>query len=409
MSRVVDGADQDLELRTCTSAGAALRVRQLVPVFAPGRELPAAIALDAGPVQIGRRGYARIALDDDEVSRRHAELAYDAAAERWLVRDIGSLNGTWVDGARIDRAALAHGAVVRIGQTLLVMVDVALPAGQRLRRESSALRGHSVAMQRLRGEIALMAEQPMPLLVLGEPGLDRTLVARELHDGSGRSGPFVPVSCGAVPRTLAEGERLGPLGELLAEAHGGTLFLDEVCDLPEVMQDELLCAPARSTGHPPAPSADVRVIAATHRALAPEATGGLRVELYERLDGRVLRVPPLRDRRDDILDLARGVLDQHRGGRVALSCRAAEALLLYDWPLNAHELERVLESAAVRAVDGVIRCWHLPPAIATAPPAAPSSIGSLLHSALRAGPRAAEAAEAPAPSEASGDPAADRG
>jgi DNA-binding NtrC family response regulator len=405
MSRVVDGDDQDLELRTRTSAGDALRVRQLVPVFAPGRELPPAIALDAGPVQIGRRGYARIALDDDEVSRRHAELAYDAEAERWLARDIGSLNGTWVDGARIDRAALAHGTVVRIGQTLLVMVDVALPAGQRLRQERPALRGHSVAMQRLRGEIAILAEQPQPVLVLGEAGLDRTLVARELHDGSGRSGPFVPVSCGAIPRTLTEGERPGPLGELLAEARGGTLFLDEVCELPEAVQDELLCAPARSAGHPWAQRADVRVIAATRRDLAPEATGGLRVELYDRLAGRVLRVPPLRDRRDDILDLARGVLDQHRGGRVVLSCRAAEALLLYDWPLNAHELERVVESAAVRAVDDVIRCWHLPPAISVAAATAPSSIGSLLRSALRAGPKAAEA---PVPSDAAGDPTADR-
>lgn len=406
MSRVVDGADQDLELRTRASAGAALRVRQLVPVFAPGRELPPAIALDAGPVQIGRRNYARIALDDDEVSRRHAELAYDAAADRWLVRDIGSLNGTWVDGVRVDRAALAHGTVVRIGQTLLVTVDVALPAGQRLRRESPALRGHSVAMQRLRGEISILAGQPMPLLVLGEPGLDRTLVARELHDGSGRSGPFVPVICGALPCALAEGEQLGPLGELWAEAHGGTLVLDDVCELPEAMQDELLCAAARPDGSIRAMNADVRVIAATRRDLTPEATGGLRAELCERLAGRVLRVPPLRDRRDDILDLARGVLDQYRGGRVALSCRAAEALLLYDWPLNVHELERVVESAEVRAVDGVIRCWHLPPAIAAAASAAPSSIGSLLRSALRAGPKAAEA---PPPEEESDGRTADRG
>src|SRR5689334_8151190 len=102
MNGAVDGADQDRDLRTrSTAAGDTPRVRQLVPVFAPGRELPPAIALEAGPLQIGRRGYARLALDDDEVSRRHAELAYDAAADRWLIRDIGSLNGTWVDGVRI--------------------------------------------------------------------------------------------------------------------------------------------------------------------------------------------------------------------------------------------------------------------------------------------------------------------
>jgi len=405
MTGVADGADQTSEIRTRSNAGGdALRVRQLVPVFAPGRELPPAIALEAGPLQIGRRGYARIALDDDEVSRRHAELAYDAAADRWLVRDIGSLNGTWVDGARTDRAALAHGTVVRIGQTLLVVVDVALPAGQQLRRESPALRGHSLAMQRLRGEIAMRAGQPMPLLVLGEPGLDRMVVARALHDGSGRAGPFVPVSCGALPRAPGGGEPLEALGALWAEARGGTLFLDEVCVLPEAMQDEMLCAPATPAGHSRAVAADVRVIAATRRDLAPEATGGLRAELLDRLAGQILRVPSLRDRRDDILGLARGVLDQHRG-RVALSCRAAETLLLYDWPLNVHELERVIESAAVRAVDGVIRCWHLPPEIASAASVSPFSVGSLLRSALRAGPRAAEAPPAP---ETSGGRTTDR-
>jgi DNA-binding NtrC family response regulator len=222
-------------------------------------------------------------------------------------------------------------------------------------------------------------------------------VARVLHDASGRSGPFVPVSCAVLPSRSAGSDELGPLGKLFAEARGGTLFLDDVCELPEAMQDELLCAPAPAR-------ADVQVIAATRRDLGPEATGGLRAELYEQLAGRVLRLPPLRDRRDDILDLARGVLDRHRGGRVALSCRAAEALLLHDWPLNVDELERVLESAAVRAVDGVIRGWHLPTIAATAS-AAPSSDGSLLCSGHRTGPRAATAPPSP---EASGDRHADR-
>jgi transcriptional regulator of acetoin/glycerol metabolism len=111
--------------------------------------------------------------------------------------------------------------------------------------------------------------------------------------------------------------------------------------------------------------ADVRVIAATHRDLASDvASGVFRADLYARLAGWMLRVPALRDRRDDILALARGILDQHRGGRLALSCNAAEALLLHDWPRNLRELEHALESAVVRAGDGVIRCPHLPPAIA---------------------------------------------
>jgi transcriptional regulator of acetoin/glycerol metabolism len=107
----------------------------------------------------------------------------------------------------------------------------------------------------------------------------------------------------------------------------------------------------------------VRVIAATHRDLAGDvARGTFRADLYARLAGWVVQLPPLRERRDDILELARGVLER-RSKRLALSCRAAEALLLHDWPFNVRELEHALEAAAVRAEDGVIRCQHLPPAI----------------------------------------------
>jgi DNA-binding NtrC family response regulator len=360
------------------ASGEALRVRQLVAVFAPSREVPPAVTLEGGPLWIGRRGYAGLALDDDEVSRRHAELAYDAAADRWTVRDVGSRNGTWVDGARVECAALSHGTVVRIGQTLLVAVDATITAGRRQRRDSPVLRGHSLAMQRVRGEIAMAAGHAMPILVLGETGVGKELVARELHERSGRTGPFVPVNCATLPRELADSELFGhaagaftgavaPRGGLFAEAHGGTLFLDEIGELPEAVQPKLLRALAvgevRSVGRAQATQVDVRVIAATHRDLAGDvARGAFRADLYARLAGWVLQVPPLRDRRDDILELVRGVLDR-RGGRLAVSCRAAEALLLHDWPYNVRELEHALEAAAVRADDGVIRCRHLPGAI----------------------------------------------
>jgi DNA-binding NtrC family response regulator len=359
-------------------SGEAVRVRQLVAVFGPRRDIPPAVTLQGGPLQIGREGHAGVALDDDEVSRRHAELAYDPAADRWWIRDMASRNGTWVDGARVDRAALGHGAVVRIGQTLLVAVDLVIPCGQRLRRDGRALRGHSVAMQRVRGEIAMTAGQPMPLLVLGETGVGKELVARELHDRSGRAGPFVPVNCATIPRELADSELFGhaagaftgavaPRGGLFAAADGGTLFLDEIGELPEAVQPKLLRALAlgevRAVGRTQATRVDVRVVAATHRDLAGAVAGGaFRADLYARLSGWLLRVPPLRDRRDDVLELARGALDR-RGGKLALSCRAAEALLLHDWPFNVRELEHAIEAAAIRAEDGVIRCQHLPAAI----------------------------------------------
>jgi transcriptional regulator with GAF, ATPase, and Fis domain len=189
----------------------------------------------------------------------------------------------------------------------------------------------------------------------------------------------VPVNCAAIPRELAESELFGhaagaftgataPRAGLFAEAGGGTLFLDEIGELPEAVQPKLLRALAlgevRSVGRPQVSQVDVRVIAATHRDLAGEvARGAFRADLYARLIGCVLRLPPLRERRDDVLELARAVLARIRGGRLQLSCRAAEALLLHDWPFNVRELEHAIESAAARTHDGVIRCQHLPAVI----------------------------------------------
>ena len=141
----------------------ALRVRQLVAVFAPNRQLPPPITLGDGPLLIGRERDAALVLEDEEVSRRHAEVRYDGRADVWVIRDCGSRNGLWVDGLRVGRAALVHGTVVRIGRTLLVAVDALVAAGRQLRSETQALRGHSVAMQQVRGFGALEGQPDAPL------------------------------------------------------------------------------------------------------------------------------------------------------------------------------------------------------------------------------------------------------
>jgi len=362
------------------SSGDARRVRQLVVVFAPDRQLPPAVTLGGGPLRIGRDRDSGLVLEDDEVSRRHAEVQYDDGADLWVACDCRSRNGLWVDGVRVEHAALVHGSVVRIGRTLLVAVDVMVAAGRQLRDETPALRGHSLAMQQVRGEIATLAGQRIPLLVVGETGVGKELVARDLHERSGRPGPFVPVSCATLPGGLADSELFGQLSAALAggfelrdglfgQARGGTLFLDEIGALPAAVQPKLLRALAAGEGCPvggaQAAPGNVQVIAATHRELADDvASGGFRADLYSRLAGWVLRVPPLRARRDDVLGLADAVLDRWRGGNLALSSRAAEALLLHDWPFNVRELEHAIETAAVRAGgDAVIRCRYLPPAI----------------------------------------------
>jgi DNA-binding NtrC family response regulator len=358
----------------------ALRVRQLVAVFAPDRQLPPPITLGDSPLLIGRERDAALVLEDVDVSRRHAEVRYDGRADAWVIRDCGSRNGLWVDGVRVGRSPLVHGTVVRMGRTLLVAVDALVAAGRQLRSETQALRGHSVAMQQVRGEIATLASQRIPLLVLGETGVGKELVARDLHERSGRSGPFVPVSCASIPSGLSDGE---PFGQtvgvftsavasrqgLFGQARGGTLFLDEIGELSAAVQSKLLRALAMGEVHPVRSAqptqGDVQVIAATHRDLAEDvASGGFRADLYSRLAGWVLRVPPLRERREDIIDLAHAVLERWRGGKLTLSVSAAEALLLHDWPFNVRELEHAIETAAVRAEgDAIIRCHYLPPSI----------------------------------------------
>src|SRR5262249_8847283 len=141
----------------------------------------------------------------------------------------------------------------RIGRTLLVAIDVVVAVGQRLRRETAALRGASLAMQRVRGEIATLAGDAIPVLVVGETGVGKELVAREVHARSRRAGPFVPVNCAAIARELAESELFGhtagaftgavaPRAGLFEQAHGGTLFLDEIGELPAAVQPKLLRA-----------------------------------------------------------------------------------------------------------------------------------------------------------------------
>ena len=361
-------------------SGDARRVRQLAVVFAPGRLLPAAVTLGNGPLHIGRDPEAGLLLEDDEVSRRHAEVQYDGGADLWVICDCRSRNGLWVDGVRVEHAALLHGTVVRVGRTLLVAVDVVVAAGRQLRTETQALRGHSLAMQQVRGEISMLAGQRIPLLVVGETGVGKELVARDLHERSGRPGPFVPVNCAMISGGPTDGELFGRSSlafggdlashdGLFGQARGGTLFLDEIGALSAAIQPKLLRALAAGegcpVGHAQAAQEDVQVIAATHRDLAADvAGGGFRPDLYSRLAGWVLRVPPLRERRDDILGLADAVLDRWRGGNFALSARAAEALLLHDWPFNVRELEHAIETAAVRAEgDAVIRARYLPQAI----------------------------------------------
>ncbi|MFN8057524.1 MAG: sigma-54 dependent transcriptional regulator [Vicinamibacterales bacterium] len=235
---------------------------------------------------------------------------------------------------------------------------------------STRLVGASSVMRELKARVDKLARSDFAVLIEGESGSGKELVARRLHEHSRRkAGPFVAVNCAALVDSLVETELFGIEDRTATgvrgrrgkfeQANGGTLFLDEVGDLTLAAQAKLLrvlqeYSVERVGGHA-THRLDVRVVAATNRNLASMVRGGtFRSDLYHRLNCLEVYVPPLRERREDIQDLAAAVMGRHRRpGSMQLSARAQEALLHYDWPGNVRELERSIERAIAMA-DGVV-------------------------------------------------------
>ncbi len=237
-------------------------------------------------------------------------------------------------------------------------------AGETLR--GPVLLGRSPSMDQLRGLIARVARSQAPVYISGESGVGKELVARLVHEsGPRREGPFVPVNCGAIPSELMESELFGHKRGaftgavsdhkgLIASAEGGTLFLDEVADLPLHMQVKLLRViqekSVRPVGEAREQAVDVRVLSATHKNLAPLVKQGrFREDLYYRINVIELRVPSLRDRPDDIPELAESIVTRlARRMRIdapTLTPAALHRLREYAFPGNVRELENVLERA----------------------------------------------------------------
>ena len=240
------------------------------------------------------------------------------------------------------------------------------PAGGTAER----LIGESPAMAEVRRMVARVARSQAPVHICGESGTGKELVARMIHEASARrAGPFVPVNCGAVPAELMESEFFGhrkgsftgattDREGLFQAAEGGTLFLDEVADLPLHMQVKLLRVIQEKAVRPVGESAeqpvDVRILSATHRDLgALVAEGRFREDLYYRINVIELRVPPLREREDDLLVLARAVIvrlaDEMGIAAPTLSAEAEARLQAHAFPGNVRELENVLERAVTLA------------------------------------------------------------
>jgi len=245
------------------------------------------------------------------------------------------------------------------------------PAPPPLTSDATArLLGESAAMDGLRGTIGKVARSQAPVYILGESGVGKELVARTIHDQSARAaGPFVPVNCGAIPSELMESEFFGhkkgsfsgahaDKPGLFQAAHGGTLFLDEVAELPLQMQVKLLRAiqekSIRPVGSATEVAVDVRILSATHKDLGNLVEDGrFRHDLYYRINVIELRVPPLRERRSDLPQLAASILARlartHGRPTPLLAPSALEALGTYHFPGNVRELENILERALALA------------------------------------------------------------
>ena len=240
--------------------------------------------------------------------------------------------------------------------------------------------GSGAAIRAVRERLERVAATSFTVLIEGESGVGKELVARQIHDLSPRrDGPFVAVNCAAIVETLLEAELFGIEDRTATgvrgrrgkfeHAHGGTLFLDEVADLSQAAQAKLLRAiqdmSVERVGGVARRHVDTRIIAATNQRLSElVARGRFRLDLFYRLSGVDIVVPPLRERPDDILELAEYFLERHRDfRRLRLSQAAADALLAYHWPGNVRELERVIERAVALAESDRLQLDDLPPAL----------------------------------------------
>ena len=247
---------------------------------------------------------------------------------------------------------------------------------------AAPLIGSSDAIRRLRERIEKIAPTEFPILIEGESGSGKELVARQIHELSRRRrGPFIAVNCAAIVETLLEAELFGIEDRTATgvrgrrgkfeHAHDGTLFLDEVSDLSPAAQAKLLRAiqdfAVERVGGCGTRRVDIRLVVATNKPLAGlVADGRFRADLFYRLQGVEIVVPPLRERRGDVVELARYFLERHRAVRpLHLSEGAVDALLGYHWPGNVRELERVIERAVALAGSDRLELEDLPPALLT--------------------------------------------
>jgi two-component system response regulator GlrR len=359
------------------AAGDAEPVATIRIEVVAGADCGTVVDASADRIVIGTHESSTVRLADRTVSRFHCEIT--RAGGRLVVRDLGSRNGTFIDGVEIREAFCPPAAALVLGETRVMVrttasnlagddrSEVAGSGRATSRRERlGQLTARSAAMRRVLSQLERVAASDATVLLLGETGTGKEVAAESLHQESPRAkGPFVIVDCGAIPAELLESELFGHekgafTGALRTRegafqaASGGTIFLDEIGELPKDLQPKLLRALSRRAVKPVGTESyidvDVRVIAATNRDLRQEVNAErFRGDLYYRLAVVEVRLPPLRDRLDDLPLLVEAMLRESRASPAdtsrLMSASFLDQLAHNVWPGNIRELRNVIDRA----------------------------------------------------------------
>jgi transcriptional regulator with GAF, ATPase, and Fis domain len=372
------GTDDTLEVRRATPSGP-----WVLEVGSP--EGGHAMLLRNGDrVVLGSGRNADLRVEDPAVSQRHCQLR--AHAGHVEIEDLGSKNGVYTGAVRVGSASVVDCGAFVIGRTSIVLrcgLDEDVPCADPV----PGLVGGSLGVRRVAAEVRRHARTRAPILLQGESGTGKDVVARGLHQLSQRTGAYLPLNVGALPESLADAELFGHrrgafTGALhsrpgaFEQADSGTLFLDEIADLPLAIQIKLLRVVEDGSVRPLGASSplrvDVRIVSASWAMLEERVEkGSFRADLYHRLSTVVIQIPPLRQRKSDIPELSRALLRRIREevGEKQLTSGALSRLVSYEWPGNVRELGSVLYRAAMSSTPArEIQAEHVQLSAARAAP-----------------------------------------
>ena len=364
---------------------ATLHLRKCKLVVSRDDGTVAEYIFDQPTVCIGAMDDNDLLVDDDTVSRYHCRIHQDENS--YLITDLDSTNGTFVNRVRIKEAYLKPGCTVTLGKSDLLFqsLDERVEILPVKREKFGRIVGKSLRMREIFGILEKIAPTGATVVIEGETGTGKEVVARTVHEESRRAdGAFVVFDCGAVPENLIESELFGHekgsfTGAIMARqglfevAQGGTIFLDEIGELSLDLQPKLLRAleqrEIRRVGSNKAIKVDVRVVVATNRNLEEEVKAGrFREDLYYRLTVVRVVLPPLRERKEDIPLLAKhflrgGFFNKDGDGKPivhGVGRDALDTMMSYHWPGNVRELLNVIERACAYAEDEYIHPEQLP-------------------------------------------------